>query len=571
MELSAILLAVITLLGATAICVILFERIGFGSVLGFIVAGIIIGPHTPGPVLMQDVHALQRVAELGVVLFLFIVGLEMRPEKMWSMRRLLFGLGSAQVLVTATLVGAYMFAFVVESWQSATVLGLGFAMASTAIIITVLAERGQLASDHGQTSFAIVMAQDLWFVPIMALVPILGQKASQAPEAPVWAQALLVVGVIAAIFVAARYLLPAALGYTAKRRQMNAFGYLVFLAVLAAAWAVEHAGISMTLGAFLVGILLSASDYRYQIEAIVSPFKESLMGLFFLAVGMSIDVGALLTHWPTLATHLPVVLVIKVSVVIALVLAFGIARASAIRTAFLLSQVGELAFVLFGAAAVAGLLEPLDFTLAMLGVALSMILTPVMVKVGETMSSRLQPDPASRLATSASGLDRHVVVIGFEEVGRLVCLLLNNANIPHVVFDRDIDHVRKGKQWGHAVQFGDMYDTATQQAAGLGKAAAALVTSDDNERAKALAVTLHRLYPNLDVYVRVRSLADQDELASRGIKHAGTVHIESTLLRGAKLLKDLGVPEEDVEAMVRDLQLDNYERIRAAYAEPTRR
>jgi len=567
MDLASILVAVVLILVATAICVILFERLGFGSVLGFIVAGIIIGPHTPGPVPVGAVDELQNVAELGVVLFLFTVGLEMRPEKVWAMRRLLFGLGSAQMLVTAAVLAAYGILFVDVSWQSAIILGLGLAMSSTAIIMATLGERGELATEHGQTTFAVLMAQDLWVVPVMALVPILGHTTAQTATIPLWEKVSLVVGVIAGIFVVGRYLLPAVLGYCANQRRMDAFGIVLFLAVLAAAWAVDRAGISMTLGAFLMGMLLSGSDYRYQIESTVAPFKGTLMGLFFIAVGMSIDVGALLRDWSALLVHVPVVLILKAAVLFGLALAFGISRPAAIRTGFYLSQVGEFAFVLLGAATVAGLLTAHGHTLALLLVSVSMILTPLMLKAGDWLASRLQALPVSEGAAPAADLDRHVVVLGYDEVGQLICLMLEKANVRYVAFDHDIALVRQGKRSGRNVHFGDMYSPATQEAAGLGKAAAVYVTSRDMDHAKALAVTLHRLYPILDVYVRVRTLAEQDELVAKGIKHAGTGYIESTLVRGGMLLKDVGVSEEDVSELIKAFQHEDYALVRAAYAE----
>jgi glutathione-regulated potassium-efflux system protein KefB len=555
------------MLGATAICVILFEHLGFGSVLGFIVAGIIIGPHTPGFVASQNVNDLQNVAELGVVLFLFTVGLEMLPRKVWAMRRLLFGLGSAQMLATAAILGVYLVLFVKVHWPSAIILGFGLAMSSTAIIMTTLQERGALASEHGQTTFAILMAQDLWVVPVMALVPILAHKTTQAAVIPIWQKALLVVGVLAGIFVVGRYLLPAVLGYTARQRRMDAFGILLFLGVIAAAWAVDRVGISMTLGAFIMGMLLSASDYRYQIEAIVAPFKGTLMGLFFIAVGMSIDIGALVNDWSKIAVHVPVVLVLKTVVLTVLVLAFGISRSAAVRSGFYLSQVGEFAFVLFGAAAAAGLLSAGGYTLALLVVAVSMILTPLMVKVGDWCAGRLRGVPGETGATPAADLERHVVAIGFDEVGQLICMMLNKAKIPYVAFDKDIDLVRQGKQSGYNVHLGNMYSTVTQQAAGLGKASAAFVSTWESERAEGLALTLHRLYPSLNVYVRVRTLGEQDKLVSKGINKAATGYIESTLIRGAVLLKDLGASEVDVNELVKAFQKDNYALVRAGYAE----
>ena len=566
MDLASILLVLVVLLLATAICVIVFDRLGFGSILGFIVAGIIIGPHTPGLVATENIVGLQHIAELGVVFFMFTIGLEMRPEKMWSMRRLLFGLGSLQMLVTASMLGSYLLLFTDGSWKSAVIVGLGFAMSSTAIAMTTLTERGELAQEHGQTSFAILMAQDLWAVPVMALVPILGHKVSKATGAPLWEKVSLLVVAIGGIIVIGRYLLPAALRYTAKRRHMEAFGIVVILSVVAAAWIAERAGLSMTLGAFLIGMLLAASDYRYQVEASIAPFKDTLMGLFFIAVGMSIDIGALLNEGLTLITHVPAILILKAAVIIGLGLAFGIGREVAIRSGFLLSQFGELAFVLFGAAAVAGVLSTEQLTMGMLAVALSMILTPLMVKVGGELAVQLGAVSVVDEAEASADLDRHVVVIGYEEVGRLICHMLERANVPYVAFDRNIRCVRHGKQRGRNVHFGDINSPFTQQVAGLGRAEAAYVTLWDMRQAKAVAVTLQRLYPLLDVFVHVRSLKDQDELVAKGIKYAGTDYIESTLLRGGMLLKGIGIPEADVQELVEDFQGDNYALVRSAYA-----
>ncbi len=562
MDIPSILLAIVIFLAATAGCVVLFQRLGFGAILGFIVAGIVIGPHTPGPVPVSAVDELQSVAELGVVLFLFTVGLEMRPEKVWAMRRLIFGLGSAQMLFTAGLVGGYLMLAATLSWETAILLGLAFAMSSTAIVMATLGERGELASEHGRASFAVLMAQDLWIVPVMALVPVLAHQTAQAGALPAWQKLALVTAVVAGIFVVGRYLLPAMLGYCANRRQMDAFALVLFLAVAAAALAVDHVGISMTLGAFLLGMLLSASDFRYQIEAVVAPFKGTLMGLFFIAVGMSIDVGALADDWADLLVHVPAVLAIKAVVLIGLALVFGLARPAAVRTGFYLTQVGEFAFVLLGAAAVVGLLSADGHTLAMLVVAVSMILTPLMIKAGNAIAGRLPAHPVTTGSEPASDLERHVVVIGYEEVGQLIAQMLDMANIPYVAFDGDIGVVRQGQRAGREVYFGDMYTSTAQAAARLGKASAAYVTSRDMNRAKAIALTLHRLYPHVDMYVRVRNLSDQDEMVAKGIKHAGTGYIESTLVRGGQLLKDLGMSETEVDELVKVFQENDYALVR---------
>ena len=567
MELSSILLAIVIILAATALCVALFDRLGFGSILGFIVAGVLIGPHTPGPVPEHAVDELQSIAQLGVVLFMFTVGLELRPGKVWAMRRLIFGLGSAQMLVSAAALALYLVLLVGISWEAATLVGLAFAMSSTAIVMGTLSERGELASEHGRTTFAILMAQDMWVVPVMALVPVLAHTAGAGGSTPLWQMLLMVVGVIGGILIVGRWLLPAALGYFAGQRQMDAFGLVLFLAVILAAWAVDKVGISMTLGAFLLGMLLSASDLRYQIEASVTPFKQSLMGLFFIAVGMSIDVGAILRDWDVLLVHVPAVLALKALVLIGLALAFGIGRAAAIRIGFYLSQVGEFAFVLLGAAVVAGLISGDGHTLAMLVVAVSMIATPLMVKAGGALADRLVGAAAGAETDLPADLERHVVIIGYDEVGQLIALMLERANIPYVAVERDLALVQSAKRAGRQVYLGNMYSPATQAAAGVGKATAVYVTSHDSQSAKALAVTLHRLYPQLDVYVRLRTLRDQDELVSKGIKHAATSYIESTLSRGGQMLKNLGVPEPEVDDVVGTLRKDNYSSVRAAYVD----
>ena len=563
MDLSSILFALGIVLGAAAVCVVLFTRLGFGSVLGFIIAGILVGPHTPGPVASDQTQYLQTIAEFGVVLFLFTVGLEMRPAKIWSMRRLLFGLGSSQVLITAAAIAVYFYLVANHHWQNAVIVGLASSMSSTAIIMATLGERGELASKHGQASFSVLMAQDLWIVPVMALVPILGHQVVQVDAMPGWEKALLVVATIAGVIVVGRYVLPPLLEYCAAQRRMDAFGIVLFLAVIAASWGVDQVGISMTLGAFLMGIMLSASDYRYQIEAIVSPFKSTLMALFFIAVGMSIDVGAFLEDWPTLLVHIPVVIGIKVVVLTALAVAFGIGREAAIRTGFYLSQVGELAFVLLGTATIAGLLSPHGQTLGMLTISATMIVTPLMVKLGDWLATSLQSSTQLHVEVADSDMKDHVVVVGYDEIGQLICLMLHRANIPFIACDHDMQQVQKGKQLGHNVIFGEMYSPFTQQAVKLHDAKASYISMRDTGSGKALAITLHTFYPQLNIYLRVPSLDDQDEMVAQGIKHATTSYIESTLAKGGQLLMDVGVSEIDVNELTASIRQDNYALIRA--------
>ncbi|WP_220718880.1 cation:proton antiporter domain-containing protein [Agarivorans litoreus] len=568
MDVSSVLFVIIFILGVSAVSVLFFQRIGFGSVLGFIVAGVVLGPYTPGPVAIEKVENLQAIAEVGVLLFLFIVGLEMRPKKIWSMRKLMFGLGSAQILGTAAVFVPYFIYFHNLSLQSAIVLGLGFALSSTAIVMSTLEEKGALPAEHGQASFAILMSQDLWIIPIMALIPLLTPLSGEAVSTPWWYHGLLILSVLSGIAIIGHVLLPLLLGYCAKHRRMEAFSIILFFTVITAGWAVDQVGVSMTLGAFFLGVLLSASDYRYQVEATVAPFKSALMGLFFISVGMTINVGAFIDDWSMLLIQVPVVLLINTTVLIVLASLFGVKKGAAVRTGFYLSQVGEFTFVLLGVAIVSGLLNDYQHTLAMLVVSISMICTPFMMKIGDWIATQIKPDAGlSLLPAKSSTLERHVVIVGYNEMSALICMMLEQANVPFVALDRDVNLVWKGKKAGLDIHYGDMRSATTQKDSGISKAVAAYITPTDTDAGKQLAISLRTLYPHLKIYVRVRTLAEQRELVAKGITHAGTSYIESTLLRGSQLLKDIGMSEDSVVELVDGFKRDNYALVSKAFSE----
>jgi glutathione-regulated potassium-efflux system protein KefB len=563
-DLDSILVSLLIILSATVICVTLFDRIGLGSVVGFIVAGVLVGPHTLGPVATAQVQSLQDISELGVVLFLFTVGLEMLPRQLWAMRRQLFGLGLLQVIVTAIPLGALLIYGFDLQWQSAIIVGLGLAMSSTAVVMTSLAQRNQLLTSYGRTTFAVLTAQDISIVPVMALIPLLAHHAATGPQDPLWIKVALAVGVLAAVFVLGRHVLPAALGWAARNRNDETFGVALFLGVLAAAWALDQVGISMTLGAFLLGMLLSASDYRYQIIATVEPFKGVLMGLFFIAVGMSIDLQGLLADWTYVLVIIVAVLAIKTVVLLLLCRVFGSDLPTSIRTAFSLSQAGEFAFVLFTATAAAGLLSQRAVTIGFLVIAGTMIVTPLMIKLGDAIARRFTRTPGFAAGRYAEGLEDHLVVVGLDEVGYVIALMAEQASLPYIAFDRDFRNVKRGKARGRNVHLGDIYTRPVQEAAGLARAKAAFISTTDSDRLKGIALSMHRDYPNLDIYARVDTIEEQVELRAKGIKHAGTAFIESTLFRGGSLLKNMGVAEDQVTTLVDSLRKDDYALIQQA-------
>ena len=558
MDLDSLLVAILLLLSATLICVTFFERLGLGAVVGFIVAGILIGPNTPGPVVTDQVQTLQDISQLGVVLFLFVVGLELQPKQLWSMRRELFGVGLLQVLLTSGALTALMISWFHLHWQGALIVGLGLAMSSTAVVMSILARTNQLSTTYGRTSLAVLTAQDMSIVPVMALIPLLAHHAAVAPEGTAWSKLGMAALALVAVVALGRLVLPAALEWAARNRNREAFGIALFLSVFAAAWAMDASGVSMTLGAFLLGMLLSTSEYRYQLVSTVEPLKGPLMGLFFLAVGMAIDVQTLATEWPRVLALIAAVVSVKIVLLLAICRAFGASLSTAVRTAFALSQVGEFAFVLFSAASVAGLVSAKGVSLGFLVIAGSMIVTPLMIRLGDSLARRLHKAPALAPGAYAQDLSRHLVVVGMNNVGHLMALMAERADVPYIAFDWDYQTVMRAKAAGRNVFFGDINTRVVQEAAGLARAGAVLLSSKDIEQLKGISLSLHRKYPALDIYACVNSLEDQFELRERGIKHAGTTFIESTLFRGSSLLKKMGVPEDDVDSLVASLRQDEH-------------
>jgi glutathione-regulated potassium-efflux system protein KefB len=388
MHLDHLLLALLILLVISAASVAVSRRLGLGSILGLLMAGILIGPSGLG--VPRRVDEIREVSELGIVFLLFLVGLEMQPQRLWALRRVVFGLGSAQVVVTGLALASYL-VLIGRAWNVALLLGLGLALSSTAFVLPMLEERGQMAAPHGRATFGILLLQDLAIVPLLALVPLLGGKEGAAGDGPLLRKAAIVATALAVVYALGRWVVPAVLHRLAERGNSEAFAMTAVAAVIGAAWAMLRAGLSMALGAFMVGLLLSDSPYRRRIEAIVEPFKGVLLGLFFISIGMGIDVGLLPQVGARLAVQVVVLIAMKVVVVAVLCLAFGLGSADSSRCALLLGQAGEFGFVLFGAALAAGILPPEGFALAAMVISASMAATPVLGALADRIGARTPP------------------------------------------------------------------------------------------------------------------------------------------------------------------------------------
>ena len=383
MHLDQFLLALFILLAVSAVAVIVSRRLGLGAVVGLIATGVLLGPSGFG--LAQRVTELREVSELGIVFLLFLVGLEMQPQHLWARRHLIFGLGSAQVIVTGLALALFVVAARGAGWDAALILGFGLALSSTAFVLPMLQERGELDAPHGRATLAVLLLQDLAIVPLLALVPLFADQATSMGEGSFGHRLVLVALGLGAVLAAGGIALPALLHRLAARGNREGFALLTVAAVVGAAWVMLRVGLSMALGAFLIGVLLSRLPERHQIEAIVEPFKSVLMGLFFIGVGMLIDLSLLPAVGPLLFANLLALLAIKLAVLAALGVAFGLEPRAALRTGLWLAQAGEFAFVLFGAAAAAGILPPEGIAYAALVISLSMAATPLLARVADSL------------------------------------------------------------------------------------------------------------------------------------------------------------------------------------------
>jgi glutathione-regulated potassium-efflux system protein KefB len=565
MHVDDFLVVACLLLALTGASVVLSHRLGLGSVLGFLAVGIAVGPYTAGFVLSRDVEALREFTELGIVLLLFGLGLEMAPGRLWSMRRALFGLGTAQLLATgaAIALGVWLLGRGDDraGWAGPLTIGMGLALSSTALVTQHLHQRGELASEHGRSAFAVLLLQDLAVIPLLALVPLLAPGGGELEDAASARTVGIALAVPAVLYAAGRYAFPPLLSLCAHARSFEAFAMVALLAALGGALAAASSGLSMALGAFVAGVGLSQSRVRLQVEAVLEPVRSFLLGVFFFAVGMSIDVGLVLDEAAAIGIGVTALFVAKVAILLGLCVAFGLSRASAIRTAFLLGQGGEFGFVLFAAAGAAGVIGGRERALVLVSIAVSMAATPLLLRAGEALARRVEH--RERLQAAAAPLaarhrQRPVIVAGYGRVGRLVCLLLEKCDLPFFAIDRDPERVALGRRDGRDVHFASLGDAASLAAAGMERAAAVVVTFDDFAQTERLVAAMREFHPEVPLHVRARDLATRDRLLGDGATAAVPEAIEGSLQLGAEVLRTLHVTEDDVLSLLDAVRADDY-------------
>ena len=550
-----LLLAVVVLMLAAAISVPFFRWLGLGSVIGFLTAGVVVGPW--GLKITTEVETIRHFSEFGVVFLLFLIGLELRLSKLWGIRRLVFGLGGSQVMVTGGLIAVYAWAFNVP-WNIALVVGFGLAMSSTAFGLQILTEKGEMGTRHGRASFGILLMQDLAVVPMLAIVPFMG-TVTHGEGDPLWVSMLKAVVMIFGVIAFGRYVLPRIFRLLATTGNTGSFTGIAMITVLGAAWLMEQVDLSMALGAFLVGLLLSDSEYRHQIEAVIQPLREFLLGLFFMAVGMSVDFGLLGTSGLVVFGHAIGILVIKALALYVLCRLAGYTSISAFRVSLLLPQAGEFGFVLFGAAIAHSVLDEELFKHLLLLIAMTMALTPFLDVLSTRIANRLDSATVPDMEEGLQGeSEHHVLIAGFGRVGETVALMLKNSDVPYLALDINTQAIESGRARGFHAFYGDASKASVLQAAGAGHAKLVIVTIDKQEAAERAVSAIRYLYPGLAIQARTFDLAHSEKLLSLGANFTVPEHVEVSLQLGREALLHLGRTESYTNDLADDMRQNDY-------------
>ena len=527
---------------AAVVAVPLFRRLGLGAVLGYLVAGVVMGPF--GWRVVKDPASVLAFSELGVVMLLFVIGLELSPSRLWVMRRQVFGMGGLQVAITALAIGAAA-AMMGLGWKTNLVIGLGLALSSTAVGLQLLAERKDLTSRYGRMAFAILLFQDLAAIPLLALIPLLGEAKAAAQSAPPLDAVVRAVGMIALVVIGGRLLLRQLFRAVAWTKMGEVFTATSLLVVVGTAWLMQWGGLSMGLGAFLAGVLLADSEFRHELEAQIEPFKGLLLGLFFIAVGMSIDLKRVMAEPALIAAGVVALLALKALILFAIGIRPGRLRA---REALMLGSVlalgGEFAFVVFGDAFRVGLIDSVlrDRLVAVIG--LSMAATPLLVMAA---SSWLVEHPEAKSEREADKIDHEnprVIIAGFGRMGQIVGRMLRAQGVPFTALEHSVEQVEQSRRFGTMIYFGDPTRADLLRAAHADQAEVFVLTTDDAETTIRTARLLKRLYPHLKVFARARNRQHAFKLMDLGVEVIVRETFHSSLDMGQQVMEALGVPKD---------------------------
>jgi len=552
---SHYLIDILALLLATVVVVPFFHAIRLGAILGYLAAGVVLGPWGFG--LITEVEEIRHLGEFGVIFLLFVLGIELKPDKLWQMRKLVVGLGLGQLLLTAGIIYIAAMAFGV-SQNEAIIIGFGLALSSTAFCLKLLAERGGISTRMGQMSFSILLLQDLAVVPLLALVSFLagGQADAAEPSMNMMYSVLIII----ALLVAGHYLLNPILGKIVSSQDPDVFVALAVLLVLGMAWIMESIGFSMALGAFLAGTMLAESHYRHQIEADILPFRGILLGLFFMTVGMGIDFALLWNEFFLVMGLTLGLMFVKGLVVYLLGRMSRAPHHVSLQAAALLSQSGEFGFVMFGFATVSGVLDHGLGSLMTLVIALTMVLTPFVVKganymVRNVKTSQIKDGDYSPLFEETEG---HVIIAGFGRVGARIGAILDAAHVPYIAIDMSQTRVKAAREQGFSVYYGDASNVKVLQAAGASKAKMVVVAMDNPEHFEKLIPLVRQYYPSLPIHSRAKDRKHCAHLITQGATTTISETLETSLRLSEEILAGSGLSADAVDNVVEAFRNDYY-------------
>ncbi len=562
---GSLLQAAVVFLLAAVLAVPLAKRLQLGAVLGYLFAGVIIGPSVLG--LIDDPQSVGHISELGVVLLLFIIGLELSPRRLWVMRKSVFGVGMAQVLLTGLVIGSVAMLGFGQSLKTAVLLGLGLALSSTAFGLQILAERKELTSPHGRLAFAILLFQDIAAIPLIAMVPLLsGASAAAATDGDVL-PLLKVVGSVGLVIIGGRYLLRPVFRIVARTGLQEVSTATALLVVIGTAWLMELAGISMALGAFLAGLLLADSEYRHELESQIQPFKGLLLGLFFMSVGMTADISLLLTA-PLLVLGLTLLLIALKLPLLFMVgrLAGGLDAQSALRLGIVLATGGEFAFVVFQMAQDQALFEPRIHGYLVLAITLSMAIAPLLILL---VSKMLAPRAVAQVVPDEYqdiDSDRpRVVIAGMGRMGQVIARVLRAQRVPFVALDTSVETIEFSRSLGRMpVFYGDPLRPEILRAAQTDAAEFFIIATDDPETNIKTAELVRRLYPHIKIIARARNRQHVHHLLDLGAQPVReTFH--SSLEMGRRVMLGMGLTQEQANARIRRFQQHDEEVLEAQH------
>ena len=564
------------LLGSAVLGVVAFRMMHLPPMLGYLAVGILIGPHALG--LAEQSEATHGLAEFGVVFLMFSIGLEFSLPKLMAMRGIVFGLGMAQVV--CTIAATMLFGWTIATqlppsiqigWQASFALGGALAMSSTAIVVKMLTERLELESEHGRKIIGILLFQDLAVVPLLILIPSLGQRPDALVETLAWAGVKAVIVLALLLFVGHR-LMRGWFTIVVKRRSQELFMLNLLLITLGAAWITERAGLSLALGAFVAGMLISETEYRHQVEEDIKPFRDVLLGLFFITIGMLLNVRLVLENWWLVLVLLGGPVLLKFALIAGLAKLFGSSDGVSIRTGLALAQAGEFGFVLLNLAGGSKLMDPFIIQVVLASMVLSMLVAPFLIAKSDQIVMKvssnewmMQSLALTKIASRTMSTSKHVIVAGFGRSGQSLATLLSEENIEYHALDLDPERVQVAQAAGLQVSYGDAARRESLIAAGIYRASAVVITYASTPSALKVLHLVHELAPTLPVIVRAHDDTDLDRLKAAGAAEVVPELMEGSLMLASHALVMLGVPLRRVVHRVQAAREERYASLRGYF------